>query len=440
MKLFYQNVPALPVTSLSVVLPRTGVCQDAPHLRGVSRLMGRMLFMGAGGLSNRELNGRLERLGATVGCALANDNIFLRLDTLTENLDAALELFLLSVHEPNFDEAEFARLKGELVSSWVADREEHKQLRAQEMYMQRIYRDAPNGFLPDGTDQGLRASTLDDVRAQRARLFEGGEPFLAVLSDLPDGEVRARIAEKVELPRRPNGGDYPWDGFVPPQAEGRRVTIIPDPDTNTDELILGTFSAREKDPDWHVHRLISFIFGGDMNSRLFRVIRGERGLSYGASCWYETMTGRCPRDQLSPFSMYTFPAAEHTAEALPLLISLYEELVSGGVSDEELALAKDALVNSHPFLRDSPAKLLSLQVARELYGVEADSEEANRARMQAVTPEDVLRVLRETHHPEGLDMVLLGDLRRLEPLVKQIPGVTQVEVKPYPEPAPGGGG
>ncbi len=202
------------MTSLSAVLPRTGVCLDAPHLRGVSRLMGRMLFMGAGGLSNRELNGRLERLGATMGCGLGNDNIFLRLDALTENLDAALELFLLSVHQPNFDEAEFASLKGELVSSWVADREEHKQLRAQEMYMQQIYRDAPNGFLPDGTGQGLRASTLDDVRAQHVKLFGGGEPFLAVLSDLPEGEIRARIADKVELPRRANGSDYPWDGFV----------------------------------------------------------------------------------------------------------------------------------------------------------------------------------------------------------------------------------
>ncbi|MCZ6534036.1 MAG: pitrilysin family protein [SAR324 cluster bacterium] len=434
MKMLHQHAPALPVTSISVFLPRTGVCLDPPHLQGVSQLMGQMLFMGAGGLSNFELNGRLERLGAAMGCSLANDHVSLRLQTLTENLAPALELFLLSILEPNFDQGEFERLQGELLSSWIADREEHKQLRAQEMYMQQLYRNAPNGYLPDGNDQGLRACTLDDVRAQHEKLFAGGEPFLAVQSDLLEKDVQARVAEKITLPRKGNGASYPWDGYAPARGEGRRLIIIPDPDTNTDEIMLGAFSARELDSDWHIHRLIAFIFGGDMNSRMFREIRGERGLSYGASCWYENMSGRCPRDQLSPFSMYTFPAAEHTAEALPLLISLYEELVAGGVTGEELRLAKDALSNSHPFLRDTPGKLLGLRIAQELYGVETDSEETNQARMEAVSQEDVLRVLQKTHHPEHLDMVLLGDVGRLEPLAAQISGVVYQEVRPYPLP------
>lgn len=433
MKLFYQQAVATPLTSISLMLPRTGVCLDPPGARGATRLMGRLMFMGAGGMNNQELNSRLERLGASMGASLANDFAVLRLDTLTANLDAALELFLLSVLEPAFDEAEFSRLQQELLTTWIADREEHKQLRAQEMYLQQMYGGAPNGYLPDGTDLGLRACTLAHVRDQYEKILGGGgEAFLAVLSDLPLAEVQKRVAGHIALPQRPNGGPYPWDAFSPRAPHGRRVTLIPDADNNTDELIFGMFSAREKEADWHIHKLIAFIFGGDMNSRMFRIIRGEHGYSYGASCWYETMQGRCPRDQLSPFSMYTFPAAEHTAEALPLVLRLYEELVEGGVTDEELKLAQDALVNSHPFMRDTPAKLLSLQVGQALYGLETDDEKTNRERMRAVTPSHVKRVLQSTHHPDQLEVVMLGDEKRLMPLAEQIPGVKEIQTLPYP--------
>jgi predicted Zn-dependent peptidase len=267
MRLLYQHAPGHPVTYVSLFLPKTGACLDPSRLQGLSRLMLRMLFTGAGGLSNEEINQRLERLGATMGASLANDLAVPRLMALTENLDAALELFLLSLREPNFTEAEFERLKAELLSSWFADREEHKPLRAQEVYLHQLYRDAPTGYLPDGNDEGLRASSLENVRAQYEGLFRGAPPILAVLSDLPEQEVRARIASRVEWLREGNGRAYPWDDFAPGEARGRRVTIIPETGTNTDEVVVGGFCASETDPDWHIHRLAGSPMGRAAGTR-----------------------------------------------------------------------------------------------------------------------------------------------------------------------------
>ena len=112
MKMLYQQAPATPLTSISLMLPRTGVCLDPSGVRGATRLMGRLMFMGAGGMDNWELNSRLERLGASMGASLANDFAVLRLETLTANLDAALELFLLSVLEPQHGNMSLARQVG----------------------------------------------------------------------------------------------------------------------------------------------------------------------------------------------------------------------------------------------------------------------------------------------------------------------------------------
>jgi len=432
MRLIHQRTPGVPVTSLSLLLPGTGACRDPEPRQGLTRLLLRLLFTGAGGLSNTELNGRLERLGATMGHGLGSDHVALRLTTLSDNLDAALELFLLTLHEPAFAEEEYHRLQAELVSGWRTEREESKQLRAYEVYARTLYRGAPTGYQADGLEAGLRATTVAEARAHYPRLFGQGEPILAVLSDLSREEVARRVGERLKLPPGEPLPPSPWEGFAPEEPPQRRVVIVPEAGTNTDEIFCGAFSAGETDPDWHIHRLIALIFGGDMNSRLFRIIRGENGFSYGASCWYEAGQGRRPRNRVGPFSLYTFPSAEHTARALPLLVSLYEELVAGGVTPEELEQARSALANSHPFLRDTPQKLLGLEIEEALYGVVTDDEATFRAKLEAVTPADVARVLRATHHPERATLVLLGDPARLEPLAAALPGVGQVERVVYP--------
>jgi zinc protease len=433
LKFLHRASPAFPVTQIVLIFPRTGVCLDPPDRQGLTRLASRMLFTGAAGMGHSEYNSRLERLGAGAGSGLSSDHVTMRLTTLTQNLDAALDLLVAAIEKPNLDGDEFRRLRDELHSSWISDREEHTNLRAQDVYIRTLYADAPTGYQADGTAEGLLGATVDDVRKHVPNLFGDAEPILGVLSDLPAEEAERRIVPRLAGLRRGAGkADYPWDGFHPERPKGRTATIIADPATQTDELIAGVFSVGEADPDWHVHRLIALIFGGDMNSRLFRVIRGEHGFSYGASCWYESSHGRSPRNQVSPFTLYTFPTVEHTAAALPMLVRLYEDLVARGVEKDELERAKEALIHSHAFLRDTPQKQLFLDCDEALYGIPIDDNAANRKKIAAVTPEDVLRVLKATHHPESLTFTLLGDAARLEAAAKSIPGLDGIELIEYP--------
>ncbi|MEE8435417.1 MAG: pitrilysin family protein [bacterium] len=449
MKLLYRNTPGRPVTQINLVFPRSGACLDRPDRQGLSRYTLRLMLMGAGGMSTEELNGRLERLGASTGFSLANDHFTLRLISLSENLEAAWELFLLSLHQPKFDPGEFAQLQAELVSAWVAERDESKQTRAHEVYLHRMYGGGPQGYLSDGMLQGLRAITLDDVKSHYRTLFSGDAPLMAVLSDLPQGSLESQVVSRLTLPdgnRREaadgavgsgavgNGanGIYPWDDFSPPRRSGRRITIVSDESAQTDEMMMGFFSTHQKDPDWHLHQLISLIFGGDMNSRLFRVVRGERGLSYGASCWYDANSGRVPRNLPAPFSFYSFPSVEHSAEAAPLLVSLYEEFVREGPSGDELTLARESLINSHPFRMDIPEKQLSLELQEVLYGVTTADYEDYRRNMEAVTLEDIRGALAKSHRPEALEIVMLGDPSRLEPIAEKISNVEKIETIHYP--------
>jgi zinc protease len=432
MRMIHERLAGIPLTYVHLVFPRAGACLDPAPLQGLTHTMLRLMFAGARGLSNAELNGRLERLGASMGFSQQNDHLSLRLVTLTENLDAAVDLFLAALHEPNLDGGEFARLKADALSSWQADREESKAIKAQEVYLHELYRGGPQGYQSDGTLDGLEALTLPAVQQHYRTVFGQAEPFLAVLSDLPREDAERRLAQRITPPPGKPLPD-PWSGFAPARGTGRRIVLLPEAATETDEIVVGGFSAKETEPDWHVHRLITLLFGGDMNSRLFRILRGEHGLSYGASSWYEAQHGHCPRNQVSPFTLYTFPSAEHTAQALPLLLSLYEALVERGFTADELQRGRDTLIRSHPFLRDTPQKKLALQVQEALYGIRVDEEPEYRAKLEATTEDQVLRVLRATHDPRRVLIVLLGDPGRLEPLARAVPGTEEFRTVEYPK-------
>src|SRR5579863_4326710 len=163
MRLIHERLTGIPLTYVHCVFPNAGSCLDPAGLQGLTRTTLRLMFAGARGLGNAELNGQLERLGASMGFSLSNDHLGLRLVTLTENLDAALDLFLAALHEPNLEAQEFARLKADAISSWQADREESKSAKAQEVYMHELYRGGPQGYQPDGTLDGLHALSLPAV-------------------------------------------------------------------------------------------------------------------------------------------------------------------------------------------------------------------------------------------------------------------------------------
>ena len=66
MRLIHERSAGIPLTYVHAIFPHAGTCLDPAGLQGLTRTTLRLMFAGARGLSNAELNGRLERLGASM--------------------------------------------------------------------------------------------------------------------------------------------------------------------------------------------------------------------------------------------------------------------------------------------------------------------------------------------------------------------------------------
>ena len=97
--------------------------------------------------------------------------------------------------------------------------------------------------------------------------------------------------------------------------------------------------------------------------------------------------------------------------SLPVLRQLLEEIqkmADGPIAADELARAKDSILNSFVFQFDSKEKVLRQQLAYEYYGYPADFLDRYRSAVEKVTAAEAQAAARRHLHRDRLAIVVVG--------------------------------
>ena len=84
------------------------------------------------------------------------------------------------------------------------------------------------------------------------------------------------------------------------------------------------------------------------------------------------------------------------------------------VSDTELNLAKDSIINSFIFGFARSDAVVNQRVRLEFYGYPQGYLENYRDNIARVTRADVLRVARKYLHPDAMKLVVVGDQKKFD--------------------------
>ncbi len=194
----------------------------------------------------------------------------------------------------------------------------------------------------------------------------------------------------------------------------RRVVIVDKPDSVQTELRVGQIALPRKHPDYLTFDLTMKILGGEGANRLQRVLRTERGLTYGASAEYQALR------QAGDFVADTDTRSEATAEVLRVIVEEIAKLQHERVSSRELQDAQAYLTGNFPLTIETPEDIAAQVLNALFYGLPLSDMENYRGLVNAITPDDVQRVAREYLKPDRLSVVLVGNASAF---VKDLPGV-----------------
>jgi hypothetical protein len=200
----------------------------------------------------------------------------------------------------------------------------------------------------------------------------------------------------------------------PPPAPARRLIVVDRPGAVQTEIRVGNTALPRKHPDYLALDLAIKILGGEGGNRLHRVLRSDRGLTYGASADLNTLK------DAGTIVAETDTRSESTGETLRLIVDEMWRLQKERVGERELSDAQAYLTGSFPLTIETPGAIATQVLNAVFYGLDLQELETLRERVNAVTPDDIQRVARTYLHPDRLSIVLVGDASRFE---RQLAGV-----------------
>jgi len=409
----------LPQISMSALVGAGSVYEPESKV-GLAGLTGALMRSGGTTTTPAEkLNDELEFMGSSIESSIGDDAGTLYMSTLTRNLDRTLQLFAQVLMAPAFreDKVELARRMS--IESLRRQNDDPKAVADREL-VKAIYRGTPLGRVPTFTT--VRAISRDDMLAFHKKYYHPNNVILSVAGDFNPKDMVV-LLNRVFADWKKEPVQFP--DIKAPVALFSPEVLHVEKDVNQTVIRMGHMGIDKDNPDMYAIRVMDAILGsGGFNSRLMSEIRNNQGLAYNVESSFDI-----GRRYLGRFAAETETKAQSSAKTIGLMEEIIAGMTQKPVTDQELALAKDSIINSFIFGFTSPAVVVNQKARLEYYRYPAGYLEKYRDNIAKVTRDDVLRVAKKYLHPDAMKLVVVGDSKLFDKPLSTFGKVEEIKLE-----------
>jgi zinc protease len=407
-----------PAVSLRLIV-RAGGAQDPDDRPGLATLAATLLDQGTTTKSAEQVAQAIDSIGGAMGVGAGLDLSSVFAAVMKDSFNVGLDLVADVVRNPAFAPEEIERQRQQMVSAMKVSYEDPDFI-ADTVFDRLVYGFHPYGKPDAGTPESLGGITRGDLQAFHKRWFVPNNAILAIVGDVTAEEAFAGADRAFGNWTR---ADVPVavTSEVPPPA--RRVVIIDRPGAVQTEIRVGHIGVPRKHPDFLALDIALKILGGEGGNRLHRVLRSERGLTYGAEATITALK------DAGDIVANTDTRSDTTVEALRLIVDEIARLRRERVNPRELADAQAYLTGSFPLTIETPGAIALQVLNAVVYGLDLEELQNYRERVTRITPDDIQRVAQQFLHPDRLSIVLVGDANVF---AKQLPAIGFEQVERIP--------
>ena len=405
------ELPRVPVAQVNLVV-LSGTANDPPGKYGVASLAAAMLEEGAGSRSALEIADAVDYLGADLGTATTSDLSAVRLHVPVARLADALPIMADVALRPTFPTDELDRQRQQRLTSLLQGRDDPPTISAIAFSRILYGKGHRYGTAQMGTAETIKTLTADDLRGFYTSAFRPENAILLAVGDITTDKAMPLFEKSF--------GSWKASGAaasekLPPTDEppARQVYLIDKPGAPQSQIRIGRIGVPRSTPDFFPLQVLNTILGGSFTSRLNNNLREVHGYAYGASSAFEM------RSAAGPFYAAAGVQTDKTAEALK---EFFNELTAilKPVPAEELARAKNYVALRFPSAFETSGDISRRLEDALVYKLPDDYFAKYVQNIQAVTAADVSRVAQKYIKPDHVAVVVVGDLKTIEPGIRAL--------------------
>jgi zinc protease len=372
-----------------------------------------MLMRGTAKHTRQQLQDELDRLKARVSVGGGATQATVTVETTRENLPAVMRLVAEVLREPAFPTSEFEQLKQENLAGIEQQKSEPVQVAF--IAFGRKLSPYPKGDVryissPEESIADYTAATLDDAKKFYQDFYGASNSQLTIIGDFDEQEI-SKLATDL------------FGNWKSPKPFARVPSVykdvapvnqsLPTPDKANAFFVAGlNLKIRDDNPDYPALLLGNYMLGGGfLNSRLAARIRQKEGLSYGVGSGVNVSSF----DEYGRFTASAIYAPQNVDKLEAAFKDEIARMLKDGFTAEEVEAAKSGFLQSRQVSRAQDNELASrlnnyLFIGRTLQW-DADLD----AKLRALTPDQIVAVMRRYIDPSKITIVKAGDFAKNAP-------------------------
>lgn len=395
----------LPLVSGSATF-RTGERLIPTSQTGLGEIMGdAMRLGGTQTYPAAALNMALEQRAASVETAVDVDSGSASFNTLTEDLEEIFELFADVVQRPAFAPDRIEFLKNQYRGSIDRRNDDPSDIASRE-FRKLIYGD-DSPYARTFEYSTLNNFTRDDLIDFYQASVRPEQTILAIAGDIEPDQMKELISTYFGGWQVPAAANLPEAPTADQAQTG--IFLIDQPQLSQSYVQIGHIGGQRNADDYPAMSVMNEVLNG-FGGRLFNEIRSRQGLAYVV---YAFWAARYDYDGIFIGGGQT--RSDATVSFIQSVKDEISQIRQVPVSEEELARAKDSVLNSFVFNFQSPEQTLSRLIRYEYYGYPEDFVFQFREAVSNTTPEDVLKAAQTHLKPENLVVLVVGNSAEIQP-------------------------
>ncbi len=391
-----------PLVNISVTV-RTGSYLDPAGKAGLAAAVGSL--MRSGGTERyraEDFDEEADFLAANISSAIGPTEGVASVNFLAKDADKALELFFDMLRNPAFRQDRLDLYMSQQLqqierrndrTDSIESREWNRLLRGEDFF---------TSILP--TKASVSSLTREDLLAFHKAYYTPANLILAVSGDFQTADMKARL-EKAMTGWTSSGAAVP-PVPQPHYAPVPGVYMVNKPDVNQARVSVGHIGIKRGNPDEFAVDMMNDILGGSgFTSRIMNRVRSDEGLAYSAGStyvpgvYYEGL-----------FRAYFQSKSSTTAQATQIVLDEISRIRKEKVQAEELETVKNNAIEVFPRVFSTPAAVAGTFASDEFTGRAPGYWQTYRDNVRKVTGDDILRVAQRYLHPDGLVILVVGNV------------------------------
>ncbi|MEV5509312.1 M16 family metallopeptidase [Streptomyces orinoci] len=397
-------------------------------LEGVATIMARAFSEGTDKLSAEDFTAELERCGATLDAHADHPAVRVSLEVPASRLPKALGLLADALRAPAFPDNEIERLVNNRLDEIPHELANPARRAAMALSAELFPADSRMSRPRQGTEESVARIDAASVRAFYEAHVRPATATVVIVGDFTGVDLDQALADSLGA----------WTGAtaeprpVPPITadDTGRVLIVDRPGAVQTQLLIGRIGPDRHDSVWPAQVLGTYCLGGTLTSRLDKVLREEKGYTYGVRAFAQVLRSAPPAEGATGAAMLAISGSVDTPNTGPALADLWtvlRTLAAEGLTDAERDVAVQNLVGVAPLKYETAAAVAGTLADQVEQHLPDDFQAHLYERLARTGTVEATAAVVSAFPADRLVTVLVGDASQIAGPVREL-GIGEVTV------------